>query len=216
MATFVPKKQRTREQAGQPKTLDAQALSAQLLDELVVVARIGAAYGIKGWAKIHPFSHSPDALSHAKQWWIAPYIPDQALVQAAWQSVAPKQLKPHADAWVAVCEEWGDRTHVEQLKGWQIAIPRSAFPQTEDNEFYWVDLMGAQVINQDNQVLGEVVSLLENAAHTVMQVRSGAEVSEGQKPLEYLIPFVSAFVGDVDLKSTPKTIAVTWDVDATA
>ena len=101
-------------------------------------------------------------------------------------------------------------------KGWQIAIPRSEFPQTEDDEFYWVDLMGAQVVNQDHQVLGEVVSLLENAAHTVMQIRSIDAVGEGQKPVEYLIPFVSAFVGEVDLKSAPKTIAVTWDIDATA
>ena len=76
--------------------------------------------------------------------------------------------------------------------------------------------MGAQVLNQDKQILGEVVSLLENAAHTVMQIRSADVLSEGQKPREYLIPFVSAFVGEVDLKSTPKTIAVTWDIDATA
>ncbi len=216
MATFVPKKQRTREQPEQSKSVGSPALSAEGLSDLVVVGRIGSAYGIKGWAKIHPFSHSPDALSHAKHWWIAPYIPDQSIADAPWLAVSPVQLKPHADAWVALCQEWTDRTHAEQLKGWQIAIPRSEFPQTEDDEFYWVDLMGAQVVNQDHQVLGEVVSLLENAAHTVMQIRSIDAVGEGQKPVEYLIPFVSAFVGEVDLKSAPKTIAVTWDIDATA
>ena len=216
MATFVPKKQRTREQTTQSNSIDSQALTTELLSDLVVVGRIGAAYGIKGWAKIHPFSHYPDALLHADRWWISPYIPNQAVVDASWQLVSPKQLKPHADAWVAVCENWADRTHAEQVKGWQIAIPRSAFPQTEENEFYWVDLMGAQVLNQDKQILGEVVSLLENAAHTVMQIRSVDVLREGQKPREYLIPFVSAFVGEVDLKSTPKTIAVTWDIDATA
>ena len=216
MAAFVPKKQRSRGQSEQSTSIDAQALTAELLSDLVIVGRIGAAYGIKGWAKIHPFSHSPDALSHAKHWWIAPYIPDQEIADADWHVVLPVQLKPHADAWIALCQEWTDRTHAEQLKGWQIAIPRSEFPQTEEDEFYWVDLMGAQVVNQDHQVLGEVVSLLENAAHTVMQIRSIKSAGEGQKPVEYLIPFVSAFVGEVNLKSTPKTIAVTWDIDATA
>ena len=199
MSTFVPKKKRATEQP----------------HDLIVVGRIGTAYGIKGWAKIHPFSHSPDALLHAKRWWIAPYIPEQAVKQAQWQVVSPSQLKPHADAWVGVCTEWADRTQVERLKGWQIAIARADFPQTDEGEFYWVDLLGAQVINQDQVVLGEVVGFLENAAHTVLTVRA-QDSSEKQKPVEYLIPFVSAFVGEVDLLATPKTIAVTWDVAATA
>lgn len=46
-----------------------------------------------------------------------------------------------------------------------------------------------------------------------MTVRA-QDSSEKQKPVEYLIPFVSAFVGEVDLLATPKTIAVTWDVAA--
>ena len=214
MSTFVPKKKRATEQA----LLDqAQATrdSAEQPHDLIVVGRIGTAYGIKGWAKIHPFSHSPDALLHAKRWWIAPYIPEQAVEQAQWQAVSPSQLKPHADAWVGVCTEWADRTQVERLKGWQIAIARADFPQTDEGEFYWVDLLGAQVINQDQVVLGEVVGFLENAAHTVLTVRA-QDSSEKQKPVEYLIPFVSAFVGEVDLLATPKTIAVTWDVAATA
>ena len=214
MSTFVPKKKRATEQT----LLDqAQATrdSAEQPHDLIVVGRIGTAYGIKGWVKIHPFSHSPDALLQAKRWWIAPYIPDQAMEQAQWQVVSTSQLKPHADAWVGACAEWADRTQVERLKGWQIAIARADFPQTDEGEFYWVDLLGAQVINQDQVVLGEVVGFLENAAHTVLTVRA-QDSSEKQKPVEYLIPFVSAFVGEVDLLATPKTIAVTWDVAATA
>lgn len=214
MSTFVPKKKRATEQTLLDQT-QATRDSAEQPHDLIVVGRIGTAYGIKGWAKIHPFSHSPDALLHAKRWWIAPYIPEQAVEQAQWQVVSPSQLKPHADAWVGVCAEWADRTQVERLKGWQIAIARADFPQTDEGEFYWVDLLGAQVINQDQVVLGEVVGFLENAAHTVLTVRA-QDSSEKQKPVEYLIPFVSAFVGEVDLLATPKTIAVTWDVAATA
>ena len=214
MSTFVPKKKRATE----PTLLDQTQVtrdSAEQPHDLVVVGRIGIAYGIKGWAKIHPFSHSPDALLHAKQWWIAPYIPEQAVEQVQWQAVFPSQLKPHADAWVGVCAEWADRTQAERLKGWQIAIARADFPQTDENEFYWVDLLGAHVINQDQVVLGEVVGFLENAAHTVLTIR-GLNSATEQKSVEYLIPFVSAFVGEVDLLATPKTIAVTWDVAATA
>ena len=214
MSTFVPKKKRTTEQTLLDQT-QATRDSAEQPHDLVVLGRIGTAYGIKGWAKIHPFSHSPDALLHAKRWWIAPYIPEQSVDQAQWQAVSPSQLKPHADAWVAVCAEWSDRTQAERFKGWQIAIARADFPQTDEDEFYWIDLLGAQVINQDQVLLGEVVGFLESAAHTVLTVR-GLNPSTEQKSVEYLIPFVAAFVGEVDLRATPKTIAVTWDVEATA
>ena len=218
MATFIPKKKRTSELAAAAQTQKSQ-ISSDLVQELVVLGRIGAAYGVRGWMKIHPFSHSPDALIQAKSWCIAPYIPDQKVTDASWQLIKPTQIKPHADAWVATCMEWTDRTQAENFKGWQIAIPRSEFPQPQEDEFYWVDLMDAQVINQDGVVLGVVVGLLETAAHAVMQIRSmnSADTEQGSsKPTEYLIPFVSAFVGDVDLQNDPKTIAVTWDVSATA
>ena len=213
MASFVPKKNRTQEPV--VKATESQNNSiANQADDLVIVARIGAAYGVRGWVKIHPFSHSPDALENATKWWIAPYIPEQAVADSAWQSVKPKGFKPHADAWVGVVEGWNDRTLAEKFKGWQIAVSRDDFPQTDENEFYWVDLLGAQVINQDGVLLGVVTQLLENAAHTVMNVVSQDETSV--KPTEYLIPFVSVFVGEVNVQSQPKTIAVTWDVDATA
>ena len=113
---------------------------------------------------------------------------------------------------MAQCREWNDRSDAEKHKGWQIAISRADFPQTADDEFYWVDLVGAQVVNQDAVVLGEIESLLENTAQTVMQIG----VPTNKDAPEYLIPFVSAFVGEVDLKSSPKTVQVVWDVDATA
>lgn len=217
MVNFVPKQKRVQEPAQQAtKTVKTQSSNTivQQMDDLIIVARIGVAYGVKGWVKIHPFSHSPDALQNATRWWIAPYIPERSVADAHWRAFEPKGFKPHADAWVGTMAGWVDRTMAEQFKGWQIAVSRTEFPQPDEDEFYWVDLLGAQVINQDGVVLGVVTQLFENAAHTVMNVVS--QDSDLVKPTEYLIPFVSAFVGEVDVQSQPKSIAVTWDVDATA
>lgn len=203
--------------AFKPKAASAQQNTVQTQPtDLVVVARIGVAYGVKGWVKLHPFSNSPEALQDAKTWWVTPYLGSQSddadVNSLPWQAVSPIVFKAHSDAWVAQCREWNDRSDAEQHKGWQIAISRADFPQPDENEFYWVDLVGAHVINQDGVKLGEILSLLENTAQTVMQIGV-----EGVKDApEYLIPFVSAFVGDVDVKSTPKTVQVVWDVDATA
>lgn len=176
-------------------------------NDLIVVARLGVAYGVKGWIKIHPFSHSPDALENAGVWWLAPYLPNQTDVPlSAWQAVEVQTIKPHSDEWVALFADWSDRSIAESHKGWQVAVSRADFPNTDDDEFYWVDLIGATVLNHDGVTLGVLQGLLESAAHPVMQI-----TGEGG---EYLIPFVGAFVGEVD--TAAKIVNVEWDVDATA
>lgn len=199
MVTFKPKR---AAQAAAPCDANVNTPS-----DLIIVARFGVAYGVKGWIKLHPFSHSPDALEHANTWWIAPYLPNQNDVpQSAWQSVEVKTIKSHSDTWVAEFAGWNDRTIAENHKGWQVAVSRTDFPSTDDGEFYWVDLIGASVVNQDGVTLGILQGLLESAAHPVMQIAG--------ETAEYLIPFVSAFVGEVD--TAAKIINVEWDVDATA
>ena len=201
MATFVPKKNRTEHFV--QKASDSQDnANAQVANDLVIVARIGAAYGIKGWVKIHPFSHSPDALQNASRWWIAPYIPEQNHANALWQQVKPKGFKPHADVWVGTCQGWLDRTHAEQFKGWQIAVSRTEFPQTDEDEFYWVDLLGMSVINRQGEDLGAVADLLSTGPQTVLVIRHETT------GIERLIPFVDAYIDAVD--QPERRIRVDW------
>ena len=64
-------------------------------------------------------------------------------------------------------------------------------------------MIGMGVINHDQVVLGSVDSLLQKGAHDVLVVRG----EHGEK----LIPFVDAFVGEVDVSA--KTIQVEWGLD---
>jgi len=87
------------------------------------------------------------------------------------------------------------------MRGIEIAIKRDQLPATEDNEFYWIDLEGLKVVNQEGIDLGVVESLMETGANDVLVVR-------GDK--ERLIPFVmDEYVLDVDLDKG--TITVDWD-----
>lgn len=197
MVSFKPKRSAQASKA---------VVSEQTPNDLVIVARVGAAYGVKGWVKIHPFSHVPEALEYAQSWWIAPYIPTQKEVPiAAWQPIEVAQFKPHSDAWVAQVKGWDDRSQAEAVKGWQVAIARTDFPVTDDDEFYWVDLIGSTVVNHEGVCLGILDSLMDSAAHPIMQIKGDAE---------YLIPFIGVFVLDVNTQD--KQIQVQWDTDATA
>ena len=94
----------------------------------------------------------------------------------------------------------------EALKGAAVSIPRSDFPQLPADEFYWSDLIGLAVVNEQGESLGTVTDMMHNGAQSILRV---AAVEE--KATERLIPFVDQFVKTVDV--TAKKITVDWGLD---
>jgi 16S rRNA processing protein RimM len=197
--------------------------TAALPADAIEVGRIADAWGIKGWFKVLPHSASPEALFSSKCWFLLP--PDRpmkpqratAVVSKTEQSVwfEPvvlniKEVKDHSATVVACAESIDDRNGAEALRGARIFVPRSSFPAAADGEYYWVDLIGLQVINREAVDLGQVRDLMSTGPQTVLVVEAPAQV-EGGKPVERMIPFVSAFVDGVDLPG--KRITVDWQPD---
>jgi len=177
---------------------------AELPPDAVEVGRILDAWGIKGWFKVEPYSASAEALFSCKQWFLLPPPPRRgsaALLQI-------KQAREHADAVVACAQDIADRTAAEALKGARIFIARSAFPAPQEGEYYWVDLIGLDVVNREGVALGRVKELLSNGVQDVLVV---LDESAGPKPKEHLIPFVDAWVDGVDLPA--RRITVNWQPD---
>jgi len=105
---------------------------------------------------------------------------------------------------VALAHDVDDRTAAELLKGARVFVPRSSFPTPADDEFYWVDLLGAEVVNREGFVLGTVEDLMPTGPQTVLVI---ARQVDGQRA-ETLIPFVNAYVDTVDVPG--KRITVDW------
>ena len=89
------------------------------------------------------------------------------------------------------------------MRGYTIEIARENFAETEEDEYYWADLVGMSVVNREQAVLGEVVKLMETGAHDVLVVHG----EYGEK----LIPFVSHYIDGVDVENCK--ITVDWGVD---
>ena len=73
----------------------------------------------------------------------------------------------------------------------------------EDDEYYWHDLIGCDVLNEQEQTFGKVTALMETGAHDVLQV------AENGRTL--FIPFVEPYVVDVQLDR--RRIVVMWQLD---
>lgn len=180
---------------------------AELPPDAVEVGRVLDAWGIKGWFKILPYSASPEALFSSKRWFLQPAERGAKNSFDGTVLLKIKQARDHADTVVASAQDIPDRTAAEGLKGARIFIARSSFPTPEEGEYYWVDLIGLAVVNREGVALGTVTDLMATGPQQVLVI--GHE--EGGKPQERMIPFVDAYVDDVDLAA--RRITVDWQPD---
>lgn len=175
-------------------------------DDLVPVGRILDAWGIKGGLKVQAYSADADALFSAKRWYLKSTGPKPGQLMLAVRSV-----REQGEGIVATAEGVDDRNAAEALRGHEIHIPRSDFPRTPDGEYYWVDLIGLDVVNRESQALGRVIGLIDTGPHAVLRILPPG-VEEPAKPdQERLIPFVGNFIDDVNLDA--KRITVDWGLD---
>lgn len=176
-------------------------------DDLVLVGHVTGAYGIQGWVRIRPYSAEADALLHAKTWWL-----EGPQTRPELRDVEVMQAKSHGGDTVARLMGVADRNAAEALKGTTVQVSRRHFPALDENEFYWIDLIGLAVENLQGEALGHVTDLMDNSAHPILRVASAATSDPEQETTqELLIPFVDQFVKTVDQEN--KKITVDWGLD---
>ena len=182
--------------------------------DAVELGRFLDAWGVKGWVHIQPHSADTRALLESQDWYL---LPPEARFGRGFSAftgpvrVRVAEIKVHADGIVARLDGMSDRNGAEALKGARIHVPRSAFPPAEEGEYYWVDLIGLEVVNREGVHLGVVRDLLPTGPTSVLVMEYTETVDGAEKAAERMIPFVAAYIDDVDLKA--RRITADWGVD---
>ncbi len=158
------------------------------------MGRVAAPYAVKGWIKIQAFTEYLDSLLDYPTWWLGK--------QGQWRQFTVLEAKVHSQSLIAHLEGLDDRDAAEAITSSEIAVARDELPPTDENEFYWSDLIGFQVVNLAGETLGRLEGFLETGAHDVMQVK-GAK--------DYLIPFTAPIVDRVEREAA--RVVVDWGLD---
>lgn len=188
-------------------TLEAANLPADAIE----VGRIGDAWGIKGWFKVVSHSAAPEALFSSKCWYLLP-TERGAKTFAGTKLLRVAEAKEHSGGVVAQAHEVVGRDAAEALRGSRIFVPRTSFPSVSADEYYWVDLIGLNVVNREGVVLGQVKELLSTGAQTVLVIAyQEADEAGVVQALERMVPFVAVYVDKVDLPT--RLITVDWQPD---
>ena len=168
------------------------------------LGRIGAPYGVQGWLKVESYTDPPSALLDYPRWQLA-----------GAGTVADSGVAPQGPV-VRLLEgrvHGGKRSLVVRLEGidspeaarqyatLEIWVPRTALPAPGANEFYWVDLIGLDVVTLTGVALGKVSHYVELPANPVLVVRQGGT--------EHWVPMAPAHVKRVDLAQG--RVEVDWD-----
>lgn len=168
---------------------------AKSTDELLELGKISGVYGVKGWVKVHSYTDPREQIVEYGVW--------QVKQKGAWREVELESGQRQGKTVIARLKGIDDRDQAMLLMGSVIAIHPQQLGELQNDEYYWHDLEGMQVINEQGVELGTVSHMVETGANDVMVVA-------GER--ERLIPFTQGHaVIQVDLPG--RVIKVDWDAE---
>lgn len=169
-------------------------------DELIVVGKIFSVHGVRGEVKVYSFTDPIDNLLQYRNWTLR----REGVVKQV-ELVSGRSTQKDL---VAKLKGLDDRDEARLLSGYEICISRSLLPNLTDGDYYWYQLVGLSVINQDGQLFGKVDHLLETGANDVMVVKPCAGSLDDR---ERLLPYTEQCVLAIDLAAGE--MRVEWDAD---
>ncbi len=166
-------------------------------EDPILVGRVGGVYGVRGWLKIDSYTRPKENIFTYSPWLVR--------VDSGWQKVEIEEFQQRGSGRLLVKMVGIDTPEqAREYTGRDIAVVQEQFPALTEGEFYWHDLIGLEVINQDQVNLGKISEIFETGANDVLVVKK-----TGDKITKTLIPLVmDVFVKKVDLIA--KTMLVEW------
>jgi len=175
-------------------------------DGLLVVGRITASHGIKGWVKIHSFTEPLENFLRFGHWMLRR--------GGALEPIEFDEGRAQGKGLVAHIVGVDDRTVADSYRGLDVLVRADSLPALAEGDFYWSQLQGLQVWCRDGSrpesdekvLLGTVDYLIETGANDVLVVKPSAGSIDDR---ERLIPYLPGdVVTRVDLEQS--VLEVDW------
>ncbi|MES1204009.1 MAG: ribosome maturation factor RimM, partial [Pseudomonadota bacterium] len=128
---------------------------------LVLVGAIGGAFGVKGEVRLRAFTAAKDGIIA-----YGPLYDEEGKVL-----LRPKSWRELKDGVAVVAPEVKTREEAEAWRGKRLYVPRAHLPETAEDEFYIVDLLGCRAEALDGASLGEVVAVWNFGAGDVLEFK---------------------------------------------
>lgn len=150
---------------------------------MIVIAKIYKAHGLRGELQLRYLNPEGLRLRSADKVQLRVNGREEVF------SVAKIRRATHGE--LLSLREISDRTSAELWQGAELAVDEALLPQPDENEIYSFRLLDCLVHDAKLGELGRVIQVSDNGAHDLLHVQN--------KNAEWLLPFVDAYVDDVDI-----------------
>jgi 16S rRNA processing protein RimM len=169
-------------------------------EDKIVVGKLGASYGIRGWLKVFSYTDNAESIFDYSPWYLSH--------KGEWVEYKVESWKRHNKGLVVKLEGLDVREDAQLLTNFEISIDPAVLPELPSDEFYWRDLIGMHVVTDKGYDLGTVSDMLETGSNDVLVVKANLKDAFGQK--ERLIPFLEEqVIKHIDREA--QRIEVDWD-----
>lgn len=87
-----------------------------------------------------------------------------------------------------------DRNAAEALRGTKLYADRDSLPEEEMGEYYFADLLGLKVHDQEDKEIGEIQAVHNFGAGDILEIRPSTGKS-------FMLPFDEKFIPEIDLEA---------------
>lgn len=163
----------------------------------LAIGRATGAFGDDGALRVRWLGDGPDGLVRATTVWLArdddDAFPRRHQVQAASVSTRGEVHMELAGL--------SERADAEACKGRLVLVDEAELEPLGEDEFYWHELIGFDVVSQDGEPVGQVAELWETGGHDVLVVA-------GARGEQLLIPTAREIVPEIDRAGRRVVVAV--------
>ena len=164
---------------------------------MIEIAKIGAPFALSGKLSLHILSTSIENAFLYTPWYIK--IPNAR----QWSLLKNKSISCLGSKFLIQFKGINNKEDAALFTNAMIGVPRKSLTLLEEDESYWVDLIGSKVINKNQDYFGYVDYVFDTGSNTVLCCKKDKK--------EFLIPFIKTYIVTVDNKQ--KKIVVDWHYD---
>ena len=152
--------------------------------DLLEVGRIVKSCGLKGRMKVLSYLESNDILQSI----------DEVFIKQKTQ-MAPfivKGIRMRGNLFFLDVEGISDPESAKSLVGCEVMIPADRLKELPEDEYYWRDIIGIEVVTEDGHFMGKIVEIFPTGSNDVYVCDGGER--------EILLPAISDVVRHIDME----------------
>jgi 16S rRNA processing protein RimM len=150
--------------------------------DYVEIGKILKPHGLRGQVKVLSYAASIERFSKGKEIYLTrekgkhPFIVSEA--------------KGSGNTFIIKLQGWDNRQAAEALTGSSLYVRKEALKELPKGEFYWIQLIGSRVFDEQSRCIGILEHIFSTPAHDIWVVKSGLK--------EFFVPAVEEYIASVN------------------